>query len=79
MFLSKWELPFEKFNDRMFKGYLSSLRATGLNNDCKTIGIRNGQRFLIGVLVTIAFIVVYTAITTGLDYIELSQLLAVSR
>jgi hypothetical protein len=49
----------------------TKVKTTEFNNDCKTIGIKKGQKYLIGVLVTIAFIVVFTVVMTGLGYVEL--------
>jgi hypothetical protein len=65
-------LPEKEFNDRMFKGYLQSIKTAEENNESKVIGIKNGQILLTCALVAIAVLVSFVLVSTGLGFITLS-------
>lgn len=62
----------KEFNDRMFKGYLDSIRKAEENNESKTSGIKKGQTFLTGALITITLLVGFILVSAGLRFISLS-------
>ena len=64
-------LPERELNDRLFKGYLKSIKTCAELNDDKATGIRGGQKVLIVALIGIAFLIGLILILTGSGIISL--------
>jgi hypothetical protein len=52
----------KQFNDRMFKGYLKSIKTSDELNTKKSIGIREGQSWIVRTLITIIILLAFVLI-----------------
>jgi hypothetical protein len=64
-------LPKKEFNDRLYKGYLESIKISAALNKDKASGIRRGQKFLTATLVVVAVLVGFVLVSAGIGVITL--------
>ena len=64
-------LPKRDFNDRLFKGYLDSIRIAAKNNKTKAKWIKVGQVLLLFTIADIAALVGFILVATGSGWIRL--------
>ena len=67
------DLSKKEFNDRLYKGYLESIKTSAALNKDKAARIREGQRFLTFTLVTVAILVGFILVSTGMGVITLHR------
>lgn len=66
------KLPEKDFNDRLFRGYLRSIKSAEMNNDSKGESIKKGQKFLTYALIAIVALVILVLVFTGTGVVNLS-------
>jgi hypothetical protein len=62
----------KQFKDRMFRGYLRSIKSAEMNNDSKSDRIKQGQNFLTYTLIAIVVLVVFVLVSSGMGFVSLN-------
>lgn len=66
------KLPTTEFNDRLYKGYLESIKASAEINKNRADSVRIGQKFVTSSIITIAVLVVFILVSMGMGVFRLS-------
>ena len=65
------ESPKKDFNDKLFRGYIKSIKKSAELNSNKAAGLRNGQSFMTFTIVAVGILVAFILISMGIGNITL--------